>query len=315
MRTTVPAPIQVQTNLTPLLGILLALVCALATNVGFLFKHRGACAAPAVDIRHPVRSAVALYSSRMFAIGMVIASGAWLFHIAAMAVAPLSIVQSVLAGGVVLLAIMAERSFGLKISLRQWAGITLTAVGLILLAVSLPGVHGAHSRFSVPGMIAFETALLLAGTLLIVGPRIGAPVRHHGFMLGAASGILFGVSDVSIKAISGMVGSHGVLGLVSPWTAVTVVASVVAFYSSAKGLQDGDAVPVIAVTGTAANVTGIVGGIIVFGDPLSGHPFTLAIEFLAFALVLVAAWLTPAPVRAAGVGGVAGGSALAAGAA
>jgi drug/metabolite transporter (DMT)-like permease len=286
--------------LTPLLGILLALICALATNIGFLFKHRGACAAPAVDIRRPLRTAWALYSSPLFAVGMLIAAGAWIFHVAAMAVAPLSMVQSVLAGGVVLLAIMAERSFGLRISRRQWLGICLTAVGLCLLAVSLPAVHGAHSRFSVPGMIAFEAGLLAAGTMLIMGPRLGAPAAHHGFMLGAASGMLFGVSDVSIKAISGMVGSHGALGLVSPWLVVTLAASVAAFYSSAKGLQDGEAVPVIAVTGTAANLTGIVGGIIVFGDPLSGQPLMLAAEVVAFVLVLFAAWLTPAPVRAAG---------------
>jgi multidrug transporter EmrE-like cation transporter len=284
--------------LTLTLGILLALACALATNVGFLFKHRGACAAPAVDIRQPVRTARCLFRSRLFALGMLIATGAWIFHVGAMAMAPLSTVQAVLAGGVVLLAIMAERMFGLRISRRQWVGIALTAVGLILLGVSLPAVHGAHSRFSVPGMIVFETLLLLAGTLLIMGPRIGAPEEHHGFMLGAAAGILFGVSDVAIKAISGMVGTHGLEGLLSPWALVTVAASVAAFYASAKGLQDGDAVPVIAVTGTAANVAGIVGGIIVFGDPLSGHPLTLLAECLAFALVVFAAWLTPAPVRA-----------------
>jgi hypothetical protein len=285
--------------MTPIIGIFFALVCALATNVGFLFKHRGARAAARVDMRHPLRSGKALFSSRFFAIGMLIASGAWVFHVLAMAFAPLSLVQSVLAGGVVLLAIMAERAFGLQISRRQWLGIGLTAVGLLLLGLSLPAVHGAHSRFSLPGMIAFEAGLLIVGTLLIMAPRIGAPVQHHGFMLGAASGILFGVSDVAIKAISGMVGAHGLLGLLSPWTAVTVVASVAAFYSSAKGLQEGDAIPVIAVTSTAANVSGIVGGILVFGDPLSGHPLTLAIELGAFALVLVAAWLTPAPLRAA----------------
>jgi hypothetical protein len=216
-----------------------------------------------------------------------------------MALAPLSVVQSVLAGGVVLLAIMAERMFGLRISSRQWIGLGLTAGGLILLGLSLPAEHGAHSHFSVPGMIGFEAFLVVTGTLLIMGPRIGAPVRHHGFMLGAASGILFGVSDVAIKAISGLVGTSGVLALLSPWTAVTVAASIAAFYASAKGLQDGDAVPVIAITGTAANVAGIVGGIIVFGDPLAANPFALVIEFLAFALVLVAAWLTPGPVRAA----------------
>ncbi len=280
-------------------GILLALACALATNIGFLYKHRGACAAPAVDMRRPVRSAGALFASPLFAIGMVIAAGAWMFHVAAMALAPLSVVQAVLAGGVVLLAVMAERVFGLRIGRRQWLGLGLTALGLILLGFTLPAAHGADSRFSLPGMISFEAGLIGAGTLLIMGPRIGAPSEHQGFMLGAAAGILFGVSDVSIKAISGLIAAHGLIGLLTPWTIVTVAVSIVAFYASAKGLQDGDAVPVIAVTGTAANLTGIVGGISVFGDPLSGQPLSLSLECLAFGLVLAAAWLMPAPVRAA----------------
>jgi hypothetical protein len=288
--------------MSPLFGILLALACALTTNVGFLLKHRGACEAPAVDMRRPLRSARALFASRFFAIGMLVASGAWIFHVAAMAVAPLSIVQTVLAGGVVLLAIMAERTFGLQIGRRQWLGLGLTAVGLMLLGFTLPAAHGAHSHFSLPGMIAFEAGLIAVGTLLIMGRQFGAPKEHHGFMLGAASGILFGVSDVAIKAISGLVSSHGAMGLLSPWTLITVLASIAAFYASAKGLQDGDPVPVIAVTGTAANVAGIVGGIIVFGDPLSANPLLLSIECLAFVLVLVAAWLTPGPMRAGGSG-------------
>jgi hypothetical protein len=287
--------------MTVSLGILLALACALATNVGFLYKYRGASAAPAVDMRRPLWTARSLFRSRLFAVGMAIATGAWVFHVAAMAMAPLSLVQSVLAGGVVLLAVMAERIFGLRIGRRQWMGLGLTAVGLVLLAVTLPAAHGAHSRFSVAGMTSFEAGLIAAGTLLIMGPRIGAPREHHGFMLGAAAGILFGVSDIGIKAISGEIGVHGALGLVSPWLLVTIAASVAAFYASAKGLQDGEAVPVIAITGTAANVSGIVGGIIVFGDPLSANPVALGIQCLAFVLVLAAAWLMPAPVRAAAV--------------
>jgi hypothetical protein len=172
------------------------------------------------------------------------------------------------------------------------------AIGLILLGVTLPAAHGANSRFSIPAMIGFEGFLVVVGTLLIMGPQIGAPSEHHGFMLGAASGILFGVSDVSIKATSGLVAAHGVVGFFTPWALICIVASVGAFFSSAKGLQDGDAVPVIAVTGTAANVTGIVGGILVFGDPLSADPFVLAAQFMAFFLLLTAAWMMPAPVRA-----------------
>ena len=286
--------------MTLLIGIILALVCALTTNVGFLFKHRGACQAPSVDVRHPLRSARQLFSCKAFAVGFSIATGAWVFHVAAMSMAPLSVVQSVLAGGVVLLAIMAERTFGFGISKRQWTGIVLTAGGLLLLGFSLPTVHGAHSRFSVPGMLAFEGTLMIVGLLLTLGDRLRRTARHHGFMLGASSGIMFAVSDVAIKAISGEIGAHGVLGLFSPYLAVAVIASVAAFYTSAKGLQEGDAVPVIAVTGTAANVGGIVGGIVVFGDPLSGHPLMLAAEIFAFVMVLIAAWLTPAPVRVAG---------------
>lgn len=281
--------------MTVLLGTLLALACAFTTNIGFLYKHRGACEAAAVDFRHPLATARSLFGSRLFAIGMAIATGAWLLHVAAMSVAPLSLVQSVLAGGVVLLAVTAQRSFGLTVSRRQWSGIVLTAIGLLLLGLTLPVVHGAHSRFSPVAMVAFEGSLLAAGMLLIMGRRMGATAHQHGFMLGAASGIMFGVSDVAVKALSGIIGAHGLLGLCSPWLLVAAGGSVGGFYASAKGLQDGDAVPVIAVTGTATNVAGIVGGIIVFGDPLSGHPLMLATELLAFGLVLVAAWLTPGP--------------------
>ena len=282
------------------IGVVLALACALTTNLGFLYKHRGACQAPAVDFRRPITSGKQLFSSRLFSIGMLIACGSWILHIAAMAMLPLSVVQAVLAGGVVLLAIMAERILGCSIGRRQWGGLAMTAAGLVLLGVSLPPVHGAHSRFSVPGIIVFETILIAAGVLLILGPRMGAPSHRHGVMLGAASGILFGVSDISIKALTGMIGAHGPAGLISPWLLVTVAASIVAFFTSASSLQDTNAVPVIAVTSAAATVSGIVGGIVVFGDPLPGNPLGMVIECTAFVLVVLAAWLTPAPARAVG---------------
>jgi hypothetical protein len=211
----------------------------------------------------------------------------------------MSVVQAVLAGGVVLLAVMAERIFGFAVGPRQWAGLGLTALGLVLLGVTLPRVHGAQSQFSVPGMIAFEAGFVAVGALLIMGKRIGAPDHHHGVMLGAAAGVLFGVSDVAIKAITGLVGDAGLFGaLLSPWTLVAAAASVAAFYASAKGLQEGEAVPVIALTGVAANVSGILGGIVVFGDPLPGTALGIVLQGFAFALVIVAAALTPAPVRA-----------------
>src|SRR3954465_7209397 len=279
------------------LGILLALACAVATQLGFLYKHKGANEAPRVDIRHPLRSAKQLFSCKWFAIGMAVASGAWIFHVAALAFAPLSVVQAVLSTGVVMLAVLAERIFGFQVGMRQWIGVAMTAIGLLLLVITLPATHGAHSAYSVMGMITFEGVMLVIGALLISGPHIGAPDHHHGVMLGAAAGVLFGVSDVAIKALTGAGGIFEIIG--SPWLAVTLMASVVAFYPPPPRRRDGEGVPVIAAPSTAANVSCILGGIVVFGDPMPGDTLGIAAQAFAFILVISAALVTPPPVQAA----------------
>src|SRR5215210_6538243 len=97
------------------IGILLAFLCAIASNLGFFYKHRGACACAKVEIRHPLRSAKALWTSKWFAIGMLVGGGGWALHVAAISLAPLSVVQVVLSGGVVLIAVMADRRVGFSV--------------------------------------------------------------------------------------------------------------------------------------------------------------------------------------------------------
>ena len=188
------------------LGILLALGCAFATQLGFLYKHRGANEAPSVDIRHPLRSGASLFRSKWFAVGMGIALGAWLLHVAALVFAPLSVVQAVLSTGVVMLAVLAERIFGFKVGPRQWAGVAHDGRRPHPAGGHAARRHGAHSAYSLAGMISFEVGMLAIGALLISAPRLGAPDHHHGIMLGAAAGTLFGVSDVAIKALTGVGG-------------------------------------------------------------------------------------------------------------
>jgi hypothetical protein len=105
-------------------GLICALLSALGTNLSFLFKLKGAVAAPDVDMRHPLRSAVALFRSRWWSIGWAVAAVAFALHVAALTLAPISIGQAVLAGGLVFLAVLAERFFGFELGRRQWIGVT-----------------------------------------------------------------------------------------------------------------------------------------------------------------------------------------------
>jgi hypothetical protein len=285
--------------LTVQIGLLLAFACAFATNLAFLWKQRGAVAAPDIDMRRPLASAAALFRSKWWSIGFSVALGAWALHVAALALAPISLVQAVISGGLVFLAVLADRCFGFELGKREWMGVGLTALGLAFLGLTVEGgANSSHSSYSISGMVAFEGAMILLGTLLMLSHRVERIRHRHGVLLGASAGILFGVSDIAIKALTGTVPGD-LLSIVSPWAGIAIAASVAAFYASARALQVGEGLSTIAITTVSANVSAILGGILVFGDPLGDDAFAITARACAFALVIAAAALTPAPVRAA----------------
>src|SRR3712207_1056340 len=151
------------------LGVIAGLGCALlsafGTNLAFLFKHRGAVAAPDVDMHHPLRSAVDLFRSKWWTVGWLIALVAFAAHVAALALLPLSLAQAVLSGGFVLLAVLAERFFGFSLGPRQWIGVVLVACALTLLGVTSDSA-GDHARYSVSALVLFQSAAVLVGLLL-----------------------------------------------------------------------------------------------------------------------------------------------------
>src|ERR1700704_3989172 len=128
-------------TMTLYLGILLALGCAFVANLAFFYKYRGANAVGKVDVRHPLRSGRALFSSKWFAVGMLVAAGSWALHVGALALAPMSVVQVALAGGVVLIAVMADRMFGFEVGPRQWLGLWLVNPRPVPPGLNLPAAH------------------------------------------------------------------------------------------------------------------------------------------------------------------------------
>jgi drug/metabolite transporter (DMT)-like permease len=279
-----------------LVGLVLAVASAFATSAAFLFKQRGAVAAPAVDGRHPLSSAAGLFRSKWWTVGWLVALGAWLLHVGALSLAPLSIVQAVLSGGLVFLAVLAERFFGFHLGRRQWIGLTITAAGLVVVGLTSHEPHAGRS--SLAALIAVECGVLAIGALLVLGSvKVDNTRRNEGMMLAVAAGALFGVSDVAVKYLT-RAAHGGVLALINPWLAAALLAMVIAFYASARSLQLGPGLEVIALTSVAANVVAISGGILIFHDPIGRGPTQIVGRLLAFCLVVVGAGLMPAPTRA-----------------
>ncbi|HEU4600102.1 MAG TPA: hypothetical protein VFS26_10155 [Solirubrobacterales bacterium] len=210
------------------IGIGLAAAVALMTNLASLLKHRGCQHAQPVCIGRPLASLRGLAASPWFAAGWGLAALAWLAHVAALSMAPISLVQAVLAGGAVTLAVLSQRIFGERVERRQWLALALGGAGLGLLAATLPHFHGAHSGFSLAGIASFEGGL--------------------------------------------------------------------AQYTAVAALQSGGAIETIGLMGIVANATQIVGGIVVFGDPLSPSPIGIALQLSALAMVCLSALLLPSSV-------------------
>jgi hypothetical protein len=267
------------------IGLLLAVATAFASIVGFLYKHRGAAESPAVEWRRPVWSSLMLFRSRWYTLGIVVAMASWGFHVGALALAPITLVQTLIAGGLVLLTVVADRLFAHEVTRREWIGVALTAAGLAFLAATLEGgADSAHSGYE-PATLAIYVAAV-GGSGLIVAAAAGTG-HQTGVVLGVSAGLLWGASDVSIKALSGELGERSVGVVLDPLAAVIAIASLLGMLVSARSLQLGRAVPVIALTSVAANVSTIASGLIVFGEPLPED-----------ALGVCAAALTPPPLRA-----------------
>jgi len=284
-------------SLSVQIGLLFALATAVTSIVGFLLKYRGADESPPVTLRNPVRSSLALFGSRWYTIGIVVATASWGLHVAALSLAPISIVQSVIAGGLVLLTVIADRIFGYEVRRREWIGVALTALGLAFLAGTMHGA--ADSRHS-----AYDpsTLAVYVGSAAGVGLVAAAAARRAiagGPALALSAGLLWGASDVSIKALSHHL-DQGAFGWVHPLALVVLAASLVGLSVSARSLQVGEAVSVIAVTSASANLCTIAAGPVVFGEPLPSDHVQLALRLLAFALVIGASALTPPPVGTRG---------------
>lgn len=275
------------------IGIGLAAVVALMTNLASLLKHRGCQHTQPVSIGRPLASLRGLAASPWFAAGWGLAVLAWLAHVAALSLAPISLVQAVLAGGAVTLAVLSQRLFGDRVERRQWLALALGGGGLALLAATLPHFNGAHSGFSLAAIVSFEGGLVLLAAGIVLGHRAQRLTARRAVLLAVLAGLLFALAGIATKALTGGAGGWP---LIASLLGLTLICGALAQYTAVAALQSGGAIETIGLMGIVANATQILGGILVFGDPLSPSPIGIALQISALTMVCLSALLLPSSI-------------------
>jgi hypothetical protein len=281
-------------------GLVLAVLASAALNAGYVLQHAGAVGAPEVSVRRPLRTLRGLFRSRAWMIGLALGLAGWAMHTGALSLAPLCLVQAFGAAGLAFAAVAAVRILGTRLSSAEKAAIALLVVALAALSV------GAQA----PAVSALPTAALLvfiAGVAVLAAGLANAGRAARPHLLGAAAGMLYGAADAATKAVTGVASHSGLAAaLFSPMTLAIVLLSAGAFFWFQRGLQVGSALPVIAMMSCATNLTAILGGLVVFGEPLGANAWLAGLHLSSFVVVAIAGWiLAPAQVRMAGAPAVA----------
>jgi hypothetical protein len=160
-------------------------------------QHDAAAALPRLSVRRPLVSLRLLLANRRWMVGFGMESGGFLLYAAALALAPLALVQSVAAGGIGLLAFLSRRISRQRFGRRALAGVVLSVLGLLALSISLAGGESVNGRGgSIPLiMIWLGGSGVVAAGVVFFGRRVfGAAVA-----CGIAGGLCFSIGDISTK--------------------------------------------------------------------------------------------------------------------
>jgi len=265
------------------IGLLLALVSAVAVNWAYAREHDAAATLPTLSLREPRRSLRLLLGARAWVLAFSVESAGWLVYVAALRLAPLALVQAVCAAGIGVLAFAGAGGRVSSVSPRERAGVTIAFFGLLLLALSIAGSHQVDRAPDALGVVLWLGACAGGAAAAALSFPLGS--RDAG--LGFAAGLLFAGGDISAK----------LLGYGGRWFVILV--PLVVCYGLGTSLlqgafQRGRALTAAGIATLTTNAVPIAAGFVLFGESLpSGAAGGLQIA--ALAAIVVSATLLGRP--------------------
>ena len=275
-------------------GILLALVATTAYNVGLIQEKRALGQMAALDIRRVLRVIASLMTSKAWLIGFALMLTGLACQTIALTFEPVSVVQPVLASGVVLVLVLSRLVLRERLKGGETWCVAAIAVAVVLLAMSATGAKDSH--YASPGwMAAVMVPSAIAGLAFAVGAlrkrRRGTTLA--GVWAGVGTGLLYGVAALAIKALSGILVGHQTLAgiaigvLSSPYLYVLGGSLAVAMLLFQAALQAGRASIVVPVSNVTGSVYFIIAGTWLFHEHLPTSPGKLVLRLTGIALAVL----------------------------
>ena len=258
-----------------LAGLLLAFASAIVINLAYLREHEAAAALPALSMRRPLESIRLLLGDRRWMVGFAMESAGFLLYVAALALAPLSLVQSIAAGGIGVLAFASARLAKRRLARVEIVGVLLSVLGLVALAVSLVGGKAKEGGGEIGPILLWlgVTAAVAVVSVVLGRRRWGAAVAD-----GIAGGLFFSIGDISTKLATegGARTAFAVLLLLGYFGGTALLQ---------LGYQAGSALTVAGLATLLTNALPIAAGTVVLAEPVPSGALG-ALRVLAFAAVV-----------------------------
>jgi hypothetical protein len=261
------------------LGLALALISAITVNWAYSREHDAAAAMPPFSPQHPRRFISLLLGDQRWLSGFGTETAGWLIYVAALRIAPLSLVQAVCASGIAVLALASTHGHPGMLARHEQIAVLIAITGLVLLAFSLVDTHQADHP---PGWTPVLLWLGGSTAAALVLARLGAGLPR-GASLGLAAGLLFAGGDISAKLV------------VYGGTWLVAVSSLIVCYALGTSVlqgafQHGDALTGAGLATLATNAVPIAAGFVVFGEQLPGGARSV-LQLAAFASLVGSAVL------------------------
>ena len=264
------------------LALAITVVSACCLDLGDLTQYSVASKVAALSLRRPVASLRSLLGNHRWLAGIGLEAVGWLLYVAALALAPLSLVQATAAGGIGILAIMISRFTHVRLTTKERIGVLVSVMGLALLGVSLLGEHGNGSA---AGYLWVGVWLIASASIAVICAGLLGRVIGGGPAWGIAAGILFAAGDVSTK-----MAVAGGLGKIIVFSVCLIVFYVVGTVVLQAGFQRGGALTTVGLATLITNALPIAAGMTVFREPLPVG-WVGAARIVAFAAVVAGAVL------------------------